>query len=64
MVLTEKALSIDIPVVLRYVKSVHSIGSPQFEGDLPAAIFHLQLLQPPVARRSSRTLGLGLRLAF
>lgn len=33
------ALSIAIPVELRSVKSVHSIGSLQFEGDLPAALF-------------------------
>lgn len=38
------ALVIDIPVSLQQVKSVHSIGSLQFEGDLPAAIFHLQLI--------------------
>ncbi|MDE3819654.1 DsrE family protein [Sinorhizobium meliloti] len=43
------ALSIDIPVELRSVKSVHSIGSLQFEGDLPAALFHLQLLTNDIA---------------
>lgn len=40
---------IDIPVVLTDVKSVHSVGSLQFEGDLPAAIFHLQLILGDVA---------------
>ena len=38
------AITIDIPVKLSSVKSVHSIGSLQFEGDLPAALFHLQLI--------------------
>ncbi len=37
-------LVIDIPVDLREVKSVHSIGGLEFEGDLPAALFHLQLI--------------------
>lgn len=49
MILTEKALNIDIPVVFQSVKSVHSIGSLQFEGDLPAAIFHLQLITGDIA---------------
>lgn len=49
MIHTEKALNIDIPVALKYVKSVHSIGSLQFEGDLPAAIFHLQLITGDIA---------------
>ena len=38
------SLVIDIPVELHQVKSVHSIGALQFEGDLPASIFHLQLI--------------------
>ena len=37
-------LTIDIPVKLSAVKSVHSIASLAFEGDLPASIFHLQLI--------------------
>ncbi|RRN63613.1 sulfur reduction protein DsrE [Caulobacter sp. 602-1] len=32
-----------------HVKSVHSIGSLEFEGDLPASIFHLQLILGDVA---------------
>jgi intracellular sulfur oxidation DsrE/DsrF family protein len=43
------ALTIDLPVVLSDVKSVHSIGALQFEGDLPAAIFHLQLILGDIA---------------
>lgn len=42
-------LVIDIPVALRRVHSVHSIGSLQFEGDLPASLFHLQLVADDVA---------------
>lgn len=42
-------LTIDLPVVLSDVKSVHSIGALQFEGDLPAAIFHLQLILGDIA---------------
>jgi len=46
---TKSALFIDIPVELREVKSVHSIGGLEFEGDLPAALFHLQLITTDVA---------------
>jgi len=42
---SEKPLNIDIPVKLSNVKVVFSIGALQFEGDLPASIFHLQLLK-------------------
>ena len=42
-------LHIDIPVTLKHVKSVHSVASLQFEGDLPASIFHLQLVVGDVA---------------
>ena len=45
----KRALVIDIPVELKEVKSVHSIGSLQFEGDLPAALFHLQLITGDIA---------------
>ncbi|CAH1668816.1 DsrE family protein [Chelatococcus asaccharovorans] len=43
------SLVIDIPVELPQVKSVHSIGALQFEGDLPASIFHLQLITGDIA---------------
>ncbi|MCQ1775832.1 DsrE family protein [Neorhizobium galegae] len=46
---TKTPLFIDIPVELKEVKSVHSIGALQFEGDLPAAIFHLQLITTDIA---------------
>ena len=44
MSISATSLVIDIPVELQEVKSVHSIGALQFEGDLPASIFHLQLI--------------------
>ncbi|WP_353645083.1 DsrE family protein [Mesorhizobium sp. WSM2239] len=46
---TKSALFIDIPVELKEVRSVHSIGSLQFEGDLPEALFHLQLITTDIA---------------
>jgi intracellular sulfur oxidation DsrE/DsrF family protein len=45
MSVSEKPLNIDIPVKLKSVKTVYSIGALAFEGDLPASIFHLQLIQ-------------------
>jgi intracellular sulfur oxidation DsrE/DsrF family protein len=40
----KKDLRIDIPVKLTEVKFVSSIGALAFEGDLPASLFHLQLI--------------------
>jgi intracellular sulfur oxidation DsrE/DsrF family protein len=45
----EKPLQIDIPVKLDEVKMVFSIGALAFEGDLPASVFHLQLMENDVA---------------
>ena len=45
----EKALHIDIPVKLSDVKVVFSVGALQFEGDLPASIFHMQLIKSDIA---------------
>lgn len=45
----EKPLHIDIPVKLTEVKTVFSVGALAFEGDLPAAIFHLQLIEGDIA---------------
>jgi intracellular sulfur oxidation DsrE/DsrF family protein len=39
-----KPLHIDIPVSLAEVKTVFSIGALAFEGDLPASIFHMDLI--------------------
>ena len=46
---TEKPLHIDIQVTLKDVKTVYSIGALAFEGDLPASIFHLQLITNDIA---------------
>src|SRR5262249_33257176 len=46
---SEKPLHIDIPVTLAEVKIVFSIGALTFEGDLPASIFHLQLIRNDIA---------------
>ena len=45
MSISEKVLRIDIPVKLAALKSVFSVGAVVFEGDLPASLFHLQLIQ-------------------
>ena len=42
-------LHVDIPVKLAHVKMVFSIGSLAFEGDLPASLFHLLLIENDVA---------------
>lgn len=43
------SLHIDIPVKLSQVKLVFSIGALVFEGDLPASIFHIQLIKNDIA---------------
>lgn len=48
-------LVIDVPVEMQQVKSVHSIGALQFEGDLPASIFHLQLITSDIADWKARS---------
>lgn len=45
----EKPLHIDIPVKLAEVKEVYSIGALVFEGDLPASLFHLQLIENDIS---------------
>jgi intracellular sulfur oxidation DsrE/DsrF family protein len=45
----EKPLHIDIPVKLSQVKAVFSVGALAFEGDLPASIFHFQLISNDTA---------------
>ena len=49
MAMSEKLLSIDLPVNLDAVKAAFSIGALEFEGDLPASIFHLQLIVNDIA---------------
>jgi intracellular sulfur oxidation DsrE/DsrF family protein len=41
----DKPLHIDIPVKLAEVKVVFSVGSLMFEGDLPASMFHMGLIE-------------------
>jgi len=45
----EKPLHIDIPVKLAAAKVAFSIPALTFEGDLPASIFHLQLIENDIA---------------
>jgi len=42
-------LIIEIPVILTSVKTVFSIGGLAFEGDLPAPLFHLQLITADIS---------------
>lgn len=49
MTAQEKTLHIDIPVKLTEIKVVFSIASLSFEGDLPASVFHLQLMVNDIA---------------
>src|SRR5260370_38607447 len=44
-----KPLHIDIPVKLAEVKVAFSVPSLTFEGDLPASIFHFQLIENDIA---------------
>lgn len=48
MSVSEKPLHIDIPVKMTDVKMVFSIAALSFEGDLPASIFHMQLIENDV----------------
>src|SRR6267154_3325345 len=45
----QKPLHIDIPVKLAEVKVAFSVPALAFEGDLPASIFHLQLIENDIA---------------
>jgi hypothetical protein len=47
-----KPLHIDIPVTLLELKAAFSVTALAFEGDLPASIFHLQLItkDAPIGR--------------
>ena len=51
----EKRLDIDIPVTLAEVKVVFSIASLSLEGDLPASIFHLDLIMKDSADWKAKT---------
>ena len=49
MATSEKPLRIDIPVQLTELQIAFSIADLAFEGDLPASIFHLQLIANDIA---------------
>jgi len=49
-----KPLHINIPVQLAEVKVAFSIAALAFEGDLPASIFHLQLITTDVANWNAK----------
>jgi hypothetical protein len=44
-----KPLHIDIPIRLAEVMLVFSVGALMFEGDLPASIFHMLLIENDIA---------------
>jgi intracellular sulfur oxidation DsrE/DsrF family protein len=50
----EELLHIDIPVKLAEVKVVFSVGALTFEGDLPASLFHLQLIEDDIVAWAAR----------
>jgi hypothetical protein len=45
----QKPLHIDIPVKLAEIKVAFSVAALAFERDLPASIFHLQLITKDIA---------------
>ena len=55
MLTGQKTIHIDIPVTLTDVKIVFSIASLSFEGDLPAALFHMGLIVDDVADWKARS---------
>jgi intracellular sulfur oxidation DsrE/DsrF family protein len=50
----EKPLHIDIPVRLAEAKVAFSVAALGFEGDLPASIFHLQLIANDTANWNAK----------
>ena len=46
---SKKPLHIDIPVTLPELKIVFNIAALAFEGDLPACVFHMQLITNDIA---------------
>ena len=51
-----KLLHIDTPVKLSEVNAVFSIGALELEGDLPASIFHLGLIENDIADWDAKAL--------
>jgi intracellular sulfur oxidation DsrE/DsrF family protein len=55
MATSEKPLRIDVPVRLPDLRIAFSIADLAFEGDLPASIFHLQLIANDIADWNAKT---------
>lgn len=55
MTAQEKTLHIDIPVKPAEVKIVFSVASLSFEGDLPASLFHLQLIVDDISNWKAKS---------
>jgi intracellular sulfur oxidation DsrE/DsrF family protein len=55
MSISEKPLDIDIPVRLSEIKVAFSVAALAFEGDLPASIFHLQLITNDIDAWAARS---------
>jgi intracellular sulfur oxidation DsrE/DsrF family protein len=55
MATSKKELHIDVPVVLDEERVVFSIGSLAFEGDLPASIFHMELILDDIAKWGAKS---------
>ncbi len=53
--ISEKPLHIDIPVRLSEIKIAFSVAALAFEGDLPASIFHLQLITKDIDAWAARS---------
>jgi intracellular sulfur oxidation DsrE/DsrF family protein len=51
---SEKPLHIDIPVRLKDLRIAFSIAALTFEGDLPACIFHLQLITKDISEWNAK----------
>lgn len=52
---SEKPLHIDIPVRLSEIKVAFSVAALAFEGDLPASIFHMQLITNDIEAWAARS---------
>ncbi len=50
-----KPLRIDVPVKLKEVKIAFNIADLAFEGDLPASLFHLQLITNDIAEWNAKS---------
>jgi intracellular sulfur oxidation DsrE/DsrF family protein len=50
----KKSLHIDIPVRLTEIRVAFSVAKLSFEGDLPASIFHLQLITNDIANWNAK----------